>query len=70
MADRTMFEVLTRLVAKLRAKKIRIMELTCLISLCGRFGMTPSDRSKVAVNAEPSNSLTAFVQSYSHSNLS
>lgn len=70
VADRTMFEVLTRLVAKLRAKKIRIMELTCLISLCGRFGMTPSDRSKVAVNAEPSNSLTAFVQSYSHSNLS
>jgi hypothetical protein len=64
VSDRQMFEVLVRLVVKLRAGKIRIMELSCLISLCGRFGMTPSDRSKVAVNAEPSNALTRFLNTY------
>lgn len=64
VSDRQMFEVLVRLVVKLRAGKIRIMELSCLISLCGRFGMTPSDRSKVTVNAEPSNALTRFLKTY------
>jgi phage terminase small subunit len=64
VSDRQMFEVLVRLVVKLRAGKIRIMELSCLISLCGRFGMAPSDRSKVAVNAEPSNALTRFLKTY------
>jgi phage terminase small subunit len=64
VSDRTMFEVLVRLVVKLRAGKIRIMELSCLISLCGRFGMSPADRSKVAVNSEPSNALTKFLQTY------
>jgi hypothetical protein len=63
-SDRAMFEVLVRLIAKLRAGKIRIMELSALISLCGKFAMTPSDRSKVAVNAEPSNALTRFLKTY------
>jgi hypothetical protein len=63
-----MFEVLVLLVVKLRAAKIRIMELNALISLCGRFGMTPSDRSKVAVNAEPSNALTKFLSTYKSDN--
>jgi len=61
VSDRQMFEVLVRLIVKLRTGKIRIMELSCLISLCGRFAMTPADRSKVAVNAEPSNALTRFL---------
>jgi phage terminase small subunit len=64
VSDRTMFEVLVLLVVKLRAAKIRIMELNALISLCARFGMTPSDRSKVAVNSEPSNALTKFLSTY------
>jgi len=68
VSDRQMFEVLVLLVVKLRAAKIRIMELNALISLCGRFGMTPSDRSKVAVNAEPSNALTKFLSTYKSDN--
>ncbi|MGA2235032.1 MAG: hypothetical protein ABSG23_06120 [Terriglobales bacterium] len=64
VSDRIMFEVLVRLAVKLRAGKIRIMELNALISLCGRFGMTPADRSKVAANAEPSNALTKFLSTY------
>ena len=63
-SDRQMFEVLVRLIAKLRAGTIRMTELTALISLCGRFAMTPSDRSKVAVSAEPSTALTRFLKNY------
>jgi hypothetical protein len=62
-SDRQMFEVLIRLLAKMRKGTIRIMELNALVSLCGRFAMTPSDRSKVAVGAEPSTALTRFLNS-------
>jgi hypothetical protein len=60
-SDRTMFEVLIRLIYKMRVGTIRIMELTALVSLCGRFGMSPADRSRIAVGAEPSNALTRFL---------
>ena len=60
-SDRQMFEVLIRLIAKLRKGTIRMMELNALVSLCGRFAMTPADRSKVAVSAEPSTALTRFL---------
>ena len=66
-SDRQLFEILCRLIGKLRAGKIRIMELSALISLCSKFAMSPSDRSKVAVNAEPSNALTRFLQTYKSS---
>lgn len=66
-SDRQLFEVLCLLIDKLRKGKIRIMELSCLISLCSKFAMSPSDRSKVAVNAEPSNALTRFLNSYKSS---
>jgi hypothetical protein len=42
----------------------RIMELNAMVSLCGRFGMTPSDRSKIAVDAPPSTKLTRFINSH------
>ena len=60
-SDRTMFEVLVRLITKMRAGTIRIMELNALVSLCGRFAMSPADRSKVAVDSKPSNALTRFL---------
>jgi hypothetical protein len=41
-----------------------IMELNAMVSLCGRFGMTPSDRSKIAVDAPPSTKLTRFINSH------
>ena len=53
-SDRQAFELLVRMTHKLRNAKLRISEVPALVSLYGRFGMTPSDRSKVAVNAEPS----------------
>ena len=60
-SDRTMFEALCRLIYKMRMGTIRIMELTALVSLCGRFAMSPADRSKVAVEAAPSSALTRFL---------
>jgi hypothetical protein len=60
-SDRTMFEALCRLVYKMRTGTIKIMELNALVSLCGRFAMSPSDRSKVAVGSEPSSALTRFL---------
>ncbi len=67
ISDRAMFEVLCLLTVKLRKNTIRIMELNCLISLCSKFGMSPSDRSKVAVGAEPSNALNLFLKGYKSS---
>lgn len=63
-SDRLAFEVLCRLVNKLRLGTIRITELNAMVSLCGRFAMTPSDRSKVAVDAEPSTALTRFLANH------
>jgi hypothetical protein len=40
------------------------MELNAMVSLCGRFGMTPSDHSKIAVDAPPSTELTRFINSH------
>jgi len=67
VSDRQMFEVLVRLIAKIRAGAIRMTELSTLISLCGRFAMSPADRSKVTVSAESSTSLTRFLASRSSS---
>jgi phage terminase small subunit len=66
-SDRQLFEILCLLINKLRKAKIRVMELSALVSLCGKFAMSPSDRSKVAVNAEPSNALTKFLSTYKSS---
>jgi hypothetical protein len=49
---------------KLRQGVQKIMELNAMVSLCGRFGMTPSDRSKIAVDAPPSTELTRFINSH------
>lgn len=63
-SDRQLFEILCRLIHKMRLGTIRIMELNALVSLCGRFAMSPADRSKVAVDAEPSTALTRFLNNY------
>jgi hypothetical protein len=63
VSDRTMFEVLCLLIFKLRQGTQKIMELNAMVSLCGRFGMSPSDRSKIAVDAPPSTALTRFINS-------
>ena len=35
-----------------------------MVSLCGRFGMTPSDRSNIAFDAPPSTKLARFINSH------
>jgi hypothetical protein len=54
-ADRIAFELMCRITARMREDGIGERygisngEVTALCNLCGRFGMTPADRSKIAV---------------------
>jgi hypothetical protein len=59
-SDRQLFEVLCRMLNKMRQGTIRIMEVNALVSLAGQFAMSPSARSKVTTDAEPSSALTRF----------
>jgi len=47
-SDRWSFEVLVRLMAKMRSGKASGSDVSQLTSLLAKFGMTPSDRSRVA----------------------
>jgi hypothetical protein len=60
-SDRDSFESLVLLKARERSGLILPAERGQLIALYGRFAMTPSDRSKVFVDAKPKNSLTDFL---------
>jgi hypothetical protein len=61
-SDRTAFELLVRLTAKMRAGLMdKSSEMTALISICSRFAMTPADRSKVAVEKPKESPLSAFL---------
>jgi hypothetical protein len=61
-SDRTAFELLVRLVAKMRDGTQRMSEMTAMVSLLGQFAMTPSSRSKVAVEKPAESSLSAFLR--------
>jgi hypothetical protein len=47
--DRLALEMLVQLVTEFRAspRKVNTAKLTTMVNLIGRFGMTPSDRSRV-----------------------
>lgn len=60
-SDRDAFESLVLLKARERGGLILPAERGQLIALYGRFAMTPSDRSKVFVDAKPKNSLSDFL---------
>jgi phage terminase small subunit len=47
-SDRWAIEIACNLMAKRRDGSIKTQELSMLLSLLGRLGMTPADRSKVA----------------------
>ena len=51
-ADRLVIEVISRLLEKLREGTIRGAELNILISCLSRLGLTPADRSRVAIATE------------------
>jgi hypothetical protein len=62
-ADRDAFEMMVRLTEGQRQGVItRSAERTTLISLWSRFGMTPADRSRVAVDKPKESSLDAFMR--------
>ena len=50
-ADRLALEMMCRLVAEMRLnyEEFTAAKLTQLSNLCGRFGMTPSDRTKIVI---------------------
>src|SRR5215469_3575125 len=64
--DRAAVELLVALMEKLRARQASCTDLLRLESLLSRFGMTPSDRSRVRVtstaSSEGSDPLDEFVQ--------
>lgn len=60
-SDRTAFELLVRLVCKMRTDTINRSEVSSLIALTGRFAMNPADRSKVAVDKPQKNKLQDFL---------
>jgi hypothetical protein len=60
-SDRWAAESIVRLKAKERAGTIQGNELAQLMSLYGRFGMTPSDRAKVSVEVPKESKLQRFL---------
>jgi phage terminase small subunit len=61
-SDRTAFELLTRLTAKLRAGQMsKSSDMATLITLCSRFAMTPADRSRVVAEQPKESSLSKFL---------
>jgi phage terminase small subunit len=61
-SDRTSFELLVRLVCKMRTDTINRSEVSSLIALTGRFAMNPADRSKVAVEKPKESKLDKFLR--------
>jgi len=62
-SDRTYFMLMVRLSTKLYTNQpMKSVEISQLISLGGRFAMTPADRSKVQVDKPKESSLSQFMQ--------
>jgi hypothetical protein len=62
-SDRTAFEQLVRLVCQMRTNQpMMAADRTAMVSLLGRFAMTPADRSKVAVTEAPKSALDSFLK--------
>jgi hypothetical protein len=61
-SDRTAFELLVRLVCKMRDDTINRSEVSSLIALTSRFAMNPADRSKVAVEKPKESKLDKFLK--------
>jgi len=61
-SDRTAFELLVKLTLRMRNDELRnSAEMTQMISLLGRFALTPADRSKVVVSTPQQSALSKFL---------
>ena len=61
-SDRVAFELLVKLTDRLHNDELtNTAQMTQLISLCSRFGMTPADRAKLSVDAPQESALSKFL---------
>ena len=65
--DRWAVEKLVRLFAKERKGTIRVAEGGQLLALLAKFGLTPSDRTKVSVEVPKESALTKFLAGHTPS---
>ncbi len=62
-SDRTAFELLVKMTKRMRDDELKnTAEMTQLISLLGRFALTPADRARVLVNSKPTSALGEFLK--------
>jgi hypothetical protein len=66
-SDRWAVEKLVRLFAKERKGTIRVAEGGQLLALLAKFGLTPSDRTKVSVEVPKESALTKFLAGHTPS---
>ena len=67
-SDRNTFELLVRLITKMRAGQMdRSSDMCQMVSLSARFGMTPSDRTKVSVEVPKESALDKFLAGHTPS---
>jgi len=64
VTDRDTFEIMVCLFTKERARTIKISERGQMLSIMSRFGMAPSDRTKVHADAAPTDELEDFLAGY------
>jgi phage terminase small subunit len=62
-SDRLPFEALVRVASKMRhnLEKFKATDMAALISLCARFGMTPSDRTKISVSKPKASAISKYL---------
>jgi phage terminase small subunit len=62
-SDRLAFEALVRVASKMRNnfEKFTNANMSALISLCARFALTPSDRTKVSVSKPKTSAISKYL---------
>ena len=58
-SDRLILEVLSRLVVRMRTSDPKTSELNCVVNVLSKMGLTPVDRNKLNLEAEPEASAKA-----------
>jgi hypothetical protein len=60
-AHRTMFTLLVKLVHKMETDSLSFQGINILVSLSGRFGMTPADQARLTVETPKESKLSKFL---------
>lgn len=59
VSDRLSLEIVCRLIVRIRTSAFKNSELSALMAILGRFGMTPGDRQRMAWEPTPDPALQA-----------